>query len=267
MTKDWPIESDTLDLREYEFFKINQMSINNIEVVEPTILKTEKMSTENFDITKLSPEQKATLKKQLAQEAKQEKEKKQGDIATLKELSNTFLEQNIDTLVNRQGEMETMVNELFTNFSDILALKGQVYGLDRLDQDSHTITNADGTASITIGQNVNITFDGSEAAGVQKIMDYLTAISGNEDNEDMKKMSETVKLLLKPSLKTKMLNPAKIIQLNAMRGTYNSPEFDEGMDIIINAQLRQKGSSYVSGYKFVHMGDVPSKKVEFRFTV
>ena len=227
------------------------------------------MSTETaeFDIKKLSTEQKAELKKQLAEEAKQDKAKKQGDISTLKELQSEFLEKNIDTLVNRQGEMETLVNGLFTDFTAILALKGQVYGLDKLEQDSHTMTNADATASITIGQNVNITFDGSESAGVQKIMDYLTGISGDENNEDMKKMSETVKLLLKPSMKTRMLNPAKIIQLNQMRVTYNSPEFDEGMDIIIASQIRQKGSSYVSGYKFVAMGDIPSKKVEFRFTV
>ncbi len=228
----------------------------NTETLEPKI-----------DLKSLSAEQKAALKKELAQEAKLDKEKKQGDIATLKELQNTFLDQNIDTLVNRQGEMETLVAQLFTDFRDILTLKSQVYGLDRLDQDSHTITNPEGTASITIGQNINITFDGSESAGVQKIMNFLTAISGNEDNEDMKKMSETVKLLLKPSLKTKMLNPAKIIQLNAMRATYNSPEFEDGMDIIINAQLRQKGSSYVAGYKFIQLADIPAKKVEFRFTV
>lgn len=223
------------------------------------------MST--LDIKNLSAEDRKNLKKQLAQEEKAEKEQKKGDIATLKELQNTFLEENIDSLVHRQGEMETLVTNLFGSFIDILALKANVYGLERLDQDSHTITTPDGNASITIGQNVNITFDGTEAAGVQKIMNYLTAISGNEDDEDMKKMSETVKLLLKPSMKTKMLNPAKIIQLNSMRNTYNSPEFDEGMDIIVNAQIRQKGSSYVSGYKFVQQGDVPSKKVEFRFTV
>ena len=220
-----------------------------------------------IDIKKLSPEQKKAFAKQLALEAKEDKQKKQGDIATLKDLQGEFLEKNIDTLVNRQGEMETLVGQLFTDFSDILELKSQVYGLDRLEQDSHTITNPDGSASITIGQNVTITFDGSESAGVQKIMNYLTAISGHEDNEDMKKMSETVKLLLKPSMKTKMLNPAKIIQLNAMRATYNSPEFDEGMDIIIGAQIRQKGSSYVAGYKFVQVGDIPAVKVEFRFTV
>ena len=228
------------------------------------------MNTETektFDISKLSEAEKKAFRLELQKEEREAKAKKQGDVATLKELSNNFLNDNIDGLVDRQNEMEAVVAEIFKNFDAILKLKGQVYGLDRLEQDSHTITNADGSASISIGYNVGITFDGSETAGVQKIMDYLTAISGQEDNEDMKKMSETVKILLKPSLKTKMLNPSKIIQLNAMRTTYNSPEFDEGMDIIFNAQIRQKGSTYVSGYKFVKVGDNQTKKVEFRFTV
>ena len=223
------------------------------------------MST--IDIKKLSNEDKIALKKQLAQEEKQEKAKRQQDVATLKELSNTFLTENIDALIIRQGEQEDLVATIFKNFDSILQLKAEVYGLEKLAQDSHTITNADGDTSITIGYNVGITFDGSETAGVQKIMDYLTGISGDEENEDMKKMAETVKLLLKPSMKTNMLNPSKIIQLNQMRATYNSPEFDEGMDIIVNAQIRQVGSSYVSGYKFVKTGDNQKKKVEFRFTV
>ena len=223
------------------------------------------MST--IDIKKLSNEDKIALKKQLAQEEKQEKAKRQQDVATLKELSNTFLTENIDALIIRQGEQEDLVATIFKNFDSILQLKAEVYGLEKLAQDSHTITNTNGDTSITIGYNVGITFDGSETAGVQKIMDYLTGISGDEENEDMKKMAETVKLLLKPSMKTKMLNPSKIIQLNQMRSTYNSPEFDEGMDIIVNAQIRQVGSSYVSGYKFVKTGDNQKKKVEFRFTV
>lgn len=231
------------------------------------------MSTETkdtFDISKMSDEQKKQMRLELQKEERDAKAKKQLEVTTLKELSSNFLNENIDGLVERQKEQEALVAAIFENFDNILKLKGQVYGLERLEQDSHTITNADGSASITIGFNVGITFDGSETAGVQKIMNYLTAISSNkenEENENMKKMAETVKLLLKPSMKTKMLNPAKIIQLNAMRGTYNSPEFDEGMDIIVNAQIRQKGSTYVSGYKFVKVGENQNKKVEFRFTV
>ena len=221
-----------------------------------------------IDLSSLSPEQKKKMRLDLQKEEREERQKKQGDITSLKQLSNEFLAQNIEALISRQGEMETMVGEIFDNFGAILNLKASVYGLDRLEQDSHTISLPDGSASITIGNNVGITFDGSETAGVQKIMDYLTAISGSEDkDENMQKMAETVKLLLKPSLKTKMLNPSKIIQLNAMRSTYNSPEFDEGMDIIYNAQIRRLGSSYVSGHKFIKIGENQAKKVEFRFTV
>ncbi len=226
--------------------------------------------SEAIDISKLTDEQKKQMRLDLQKEEKQKKELKKQDTATLKELSSAFLDENIDGLIQRQNDQEILVANIFGNFDKILKLKADVYGLDRLDQDSHTITNQDGSASITIGFNVGITFDGSETAGVQKIMNYLTAISSKEDdeeNENMKKMSETVKLLLKPSMKTKMLNPSKIIQLNAMRATYNSPEFDEGMDIIVNAQIRQKGSTYVSGYKFIKVGDNQNKKVEFRFTV
>ena len=247
--------------------------INNIKVNEPIILNTNTMNTETqekatINLADLSPEQKKQMRLDLQKEDREAKNKKKGDIATLKELSSEFLNTHIDQLVTRQGDMEVMVGEIFNAFGSILNLKGDVYGLDRLEQDSHTITNADGSASITIGININITFDGTETAGVQKIMNYLTGISGTEDNdENMQKMAETVKLLLKPSMKTKMLNPAKIIQLNAMRSTYNSPEFDEGMDIIVAAQIRQRGSSYVSGYKFVKIDDLQTKKVEFRFTV
>ena len=253
----------------------NETDVNNIEVKEPIILNPQNSNTMNenetlkptINLADLTPAQKKQMRLDLVKEDREEKQKKQGDIATLKELSNNFLKDNIDGLIKHQGDMEIVVGNIFENFDIILKLKGQVYGLDRLEQDSHTITNADGSASITIGYNVAITFDGSETAGVQKIMNYLTAISGHEDNEDMRKMAETVKLLLKPSMKTKMLNPAKIIQLNQMRNTYNSPEFDEGMDIIVNAQIRQKGSSYVSGYKFIPKGENQQIKVEFRFTV
>jgi len=124
-------------------------------------------------------------------------------------LSSTFLSEHIDTLVSRQQSLEDLVGDIFKNFDNILKLKANIYGLKRLEQDSHTITNADGSESITIGQNVSITFDGSESAGVQKIMNYLSAIVTDDSNEEMVKLSETVKLLLKPSFKTKMLNPAK----------------------------------------------------------
>jgi Protein of unknown function (DUF3164) len=231
------------------------------------------MNTENvtpvFDISSLTPEQRKIARAQLAKEDKAEKEKRKGDVATLKELGTEFLTQNIEALVFRQDDMEKMIAKVFKDLTGYLDLKANIYGLDRLDQDSHTVTHPDGTCSITIGYNPGVVFDGTETAGVQKIMDYLTGLTGDdeEENENTIKLSKAVKFFLKPNLKTGMLNPGRIIQLNQMRSDFNSPEFDEAMDIIVDAQNKTKGSAYVSGWKLVDLGDNRIKKVEFRFTV
>ncbi|MBA4317967.1 MAG: hypothetical protein C0412_06160 [Flavobacterium sp.] len=235
--------------------------------------KKSKMNTETqtppIDIKQLSTEDRKALKAQLAKEDKAEKEKRKGDVATLKELGTEFLTQNIEALVFRQDDMEKMIANVFKDLTGYLDLKANIYGLERLDQDSHTVTHPDGSCSITIGYNPGVVFDGTETAGIQKIMDYLTALTGEDDdeNENTIKLSKAVKFFLKPNLKTGMLNPGRIIQLNQMRSDFNSPEFDEAMDIIVDAQNKTKGSAYVSGWKLMDLGDNRVKKVEFRFTV
>lgn len=236
--------------------------IKNINVKDAII-----METKQLDITKLSPSDKKVLLQELAAEEKANKEKAKSDKAAYKELSTEFLINNIDPLIDRQNNMVELVDSVFKNFNDVLKLKTDIYGLDKLEQESHTVTHPDGSCSITIGHNITISFDGTETAGIQKIMNYITALSGDEQDENSVKLTKAVTHLLKPNIKTGMLNPAKIIQLNQMRSDFNSPEFDEGMDIIIEAQNRTKGSSYVSGYKFVEVGENRTKKVEFRFTV
>lgn len=228
------------------------------------------MSKETANPIKLSDltsEERKALKLQLANEEKAEKEEKRANVQALKDMGLEFLNNNIDSLALAQQEMEKNVAQIFKNMSSYIELKAKIYGLDKLDQDSHTITHPDGSCSITIGYNAGISFDGTETAGVQKITDYITALSGDQEDENAAKLAEAVKFLLKPNFKTGMLNPGRIIQLNQMRKTFNSPEFDEGMDIIIDAQNKTKGSTYVSGYKHIDIGDNRTKKLEFRFTV
>ncbi|PWA10943.1 DUF3164 family protein [Flavobacterium laiguense] len=225
------------------------------------------MESQTVNLSELSKEDKKKLMAELAAEEKQIKQKLKSDKVAYKELSVEFLLNNIDPLIERQNDMEQLVDTIFENFNDVLSLKKDIYGIDKLDQESHTVTHPDGSCSITIGHNITISFDGTETAGIQKIMNYLTALSGDENDENAVKLSKAVNQLLKPNVKTGMLNPSKIIQLNQMRSDFNSPEFDEGMDIITDAQNRTKGSTYVSGYKFVQVGENRTKKVEFRFTV
>lgn len=220
-----------------------------------------------INVNQLTAEQRKALREELALEEKADKEKRKTDIIALKQIGVEFLEKNIDALALRHTDMETAVAGIFKDLSGYIDLKANIYGIEKLDQDSHTVTHPDGLCSITIGYNAGISFDGTETAGVQKIMNYLTALSGDESDENAQKLSKAVKFFLRPNFKTGMLNPGRIIQLNQMRRDFNSPEFDEGMDIIQDAQNKTKGSTYVSGYKHMDIGDNRTRKVEFRFTV
>ena len=226
------------------------------------------MNTENkIDLKSLSPDALKELKAEVAKEEKEKKAAHKKNVESFKKLGHEFLEKHIDSLANRQLDMEKTVGIIFKEITEYLDLKADLYGIEKLDQDSHTITHSDASCSITIGYNPGITFDGSESAGVQKIMDYITALSGDADDENAQKLAKAVKFFLKPNFKTGMLNPGRIIQLNQMRSDFNSPEFDEGMDIIEDARNKTKGSAYVSGYKHIDIGDNRTRKLEFRFTV
>lgn len=196
---------------------------------------------------------------------KQEREKKKRDRETYKELSAEFVNKNIQLLVLHQESTEVVIENLFKEYESILALKSEIYGNKIEEQDSHTSTLEDGSASITIGWNVTIGFNGTESEGVKKIKNFITSLS--DESEKVKKLSRMVNTFLKPNAKTGMLNPAKIIELNKLRDEFNNAEFDEGLDIIFNAQIRRRNSMYVSGWKYVKKEGKPPKKIEFRFTI
>lgn len=217
------------------------------------------------DITKMTAEERKALAAQLAEQDKTEKAKKADDKKAFKQLSADYVVNNIDKLVNHHNTTDNLISVLFNDFNNILALKESVYGAKVKNQESHTSTLEDGSASITIGHNVTIGFDGTESIGVEKIKEFLTSLSSDDAN--VKKLSKAVNTLLKPSAKTGMLNPASIIQLSKLKDDFNSELFDEGLDIIINAQQRRKNSMYVSGWKFIKDDQGKAVKLDFRFTV
>lgn len=228
-------------------------------------MNTETLEKKPVSISDLSPEDKKTLMAQLAAEEKQAKEAKKANTQTYKEMSFEFVNNNIDIFVHRQIAITADVEKLFSDYNTILALKAEVYGIDTYLQDSHTSTLRDGSASITIGHNVSIGFDGTESAGIQIIKDYIATLS--DDDENATKLTEMVAVLLKENKKTGMLNPSSIIQLNQLREKMNSDKFNEGLDIIVEAQTKVKSSMYVSGWKFVEFENGIKKKLEFRFSI
>lgn len=215
-----------------------------------------------IDITQLTPEERAELFNKLEENQKTEKKRKEENRKAYKELANEYVERNINTLIGHNNLTEDLIKNLFKDYQAVKEMKTLVYG--EKEQDSHTSTLHDGSASIKIGYNVTIGFDGTESSGVEKIKNFISSLAS--DDENTKKLTKMVNTFLKPNSKTKMLNPAKIIELSKLREEFNNEEFNDGLDIIFNAQTRNQNSMYVSGWKFVKIEGKP-KKVEFRFTV
>lgn len=217
-----------------------------------------------IDITTLSEEERKELLKQASALAKKEKELKAEERKSFKELSEEFVTRNIDKLIEHNSLTEGLIKNLCQDFKPIQELKASAYGNQINKQDSHTSTLADGSASITIGYNVSIGFDGTETEGVEKIKQFITSLAG--DSDKVKKLSKMVNTFLKPNAKTGMLNPSKIIELSKLRDEFNDETFNEGLRIIFDAQIRRQNSMYVSGWKFIKIDEIPTK-VEFRFTI
>ncbi|MBY0485658.1 MAG: hypothetical protein K2P85_00465 [Flavobacteriaceae bacterium] len=211
----------------------------------------------------LSAEEKKQLLKEAAAEERELKANKSKNSEAYKQLSADFVTNNIDIFAHRQIAIENDIKNLFTDYKAIIDIKAMVYGEKVHNQDTHTSTLADGSASITIGNNVSINFDGTEKIGIEGIKEYIASLT--DDDENTAKLTQMVNILLKPN-KQGMLNPSSIIQLNGLRGSLNSEKFNENLDIIEAAQIRVKSTMFVSGWKFIEIDGI-TKKLEFRFSI
>ncbi|MGV8814773.1 MAG: hypothetical protein ACOH2D_11755 [Gelidibacter sp.] len=220
--------------------------------------------TQTLDISQLSAANRAALMAQLEAESKADKIQQKEDRKAYKELTYEFVERNIDSLMHHNDITGVIIEKLFKDYTPIEDLKKQVYGNEQ--QDSHTSTLSDGSASITIGHNVSINFDGTESSGVQKIRDFIASLSDESADANTKKLVKMVDTFLKLNPKTGMLNPSKIIELSKLRDEFDDAQFDDGLDIIFNAQIRVQNSMYVSGWSVQQVAGVP-KKLTFRFSV
>lgn len=217
-----------------------------------------------LDITKLSAEDKAALMAQLEAENRAKKERLKNDRKAYKELTHEFVNRNIEGLLNHNDITGILIEKLFKDYSPVKDLKQQVYGSD--PQDSHTSTLPDGSASISIGYNISISFDGTESSGIQKIRNFIASLSDENSDAKTKKLAKSVDTFLKLNPKTGQLNPSKIIELSNLRDEFDDDSFNDGLDIIFNAQIRAQTSMYVSGWKVLEI-DGKSKKLTFRFSV
>lgn len=218
----------------------------------------------SIDLNTLSPEEKKALKKTLEAERKEElrieKEKKE----LLKTLENDVVLGQIDFFIDKRQDIEERIENLFKNIETAIELRAEVYGNKKREQDSHTFTLDDGSASIKVGWNVRPSFNGTEAEGIVKIQAYMASLAGETDNEKI--LMDMIKIFLKTDSQGNY-DPKKVRELNSVRDRANSELFNDGMDIINEAMIDIRTSRYARGYKMVDFGDGMIKRVNFNFSI
>lgn len=200
----------------------------------------------------------------MAQEEKDAKAKKAEDKKLLKNLENDIVLGQIDYFIDKREDIESRIVKLFENIEPAIELRAEVYGNAKRDQDSHTFTLDDGTASLKVGWNVRPSFNGTESEGIVKIRKYMSSLAGESTNE--KVLMEMIQIFLKTDSQGDY-EPRKVRELNQMRDQANSELFNEGMDIINDAMIDIRTSRYASGFKMVDFGGGITKRVNFRFSI
>lgn len=212
----------------------------------------------------LTPEQKKAIAQELKEEAKAEKAAKAKNKESLKQLENQAALKHVDFFIFNRNDIEKGIIELFSDLEPIIDARCEVYGNEKREQDSHTLTLDDGSASIKVGWNVRPSFNGTEAEGIVKIKKYMASLTGDSENEQI--LMEFLNIALKTDVQGNY-DPKKVRELNKMREKANSPLFNEGMGIIEEAMIDIRTSRFVRGFKMVEFEEGIKKRVNFNFSI
>jgi hypothetical protein len=197
-----------------------------------------------MDITKLTPDEKAQLMRELAQEEKAKKEKRENDIRTFKGMIDTLVNEKAPLLADFGKKQNNLVNQIFNDFYTVIELKNELYGV-KDGQSSHTFSSRDGNGSIIIGYNEITAFDATVDVGLKKIHEFLGSLG--EDSDKRLKIEKVVGTLTRKNKKGE-LNPTKVVALSELKADMNDELFSDGVDVVVNSQFKTRTGSYVRGW-------------------
>lgn len=103
-----------------------------------------------MDISKMTPQQRAELKAQLEAEERAEKQKREDDVNSYKELTAEFCHKTLDKMVALSSLMRQRKDEVFSDVESLIELKEKLFNA-KVDRHSNSFT-ADGiTVSLLAG--------------------------------------------------------------------------------------------------------------------
>lgn len=202
-----------------------------------------------INISTLTKEQKAELAKQLAEERRNEKDKRAADLAALEELAAEAMPVSFEKLKKASEIVAEAKAEVFGKFSDYLKMKISTIGV-KSNQQTHTITYGD--KKIILGYRVSDGYTDEANYGIAMVHKY---IQERATDENSKMLVKSLLRLLQKNGKGD-LDSKKVLELRQIANDYPNSDLDRGVEII-QASYKPKMSKW-----FIEASEVDSTGVE-----
>ncbi len=193
----------------------------------------------SVDVKELSPEERAKLFKDLQQEQMAEEEQKKQEREHYKELRQKTVTESIKRLMNMSSELSRLKAEIFDNFSTLLNMKAELYGI-KDGQQSHDFSNEEGQ-TVTIGSRIIDGWDDTVESGIAMVNKYIESLATDEKSA---KLVNMIYRLLRKDAKGN-LKGNRVLELQKLAEEINDPTFTEGVEIISSAYQPQRSAYFI----------------------
>lgn len=178
------------------------------------------------------------LKEQKAKEEARARAKQEREM--YRSLAEGAVEEMILRLRSTHEEMKRCKQGVLEAFRTLIETKEElIEGASQ--QRSHTFSNADSTARITIGYHQRDAWDTTVELGISKVEQYLQSLAKDENAEELVEMVRV--LLAKDKLGN--LQADKVLLLAQQADKSDNPIFKEGVSIIQEAYKPEKTKVYI----------------------
>ena len=190
------------------------------------------------EMTAAEAEQFAAFKE--AQAKKEAEAKKKADREAYAKLVDEAIATSMPELQDVSTAIAEYKRKVTENFSSALKLKAEIFGV-KDTQRSHTFTNSEGTARITLGQYQLDNYRDTVNEGIAIVKEYLESLAKDEDSAAL--VAAVLRLMSRDNAGN--LKARRVLQLRKMAQDSGNERFLEGVRIIEESYAPTESKQFI----------------------
>lgn len=179
-----------------------------------------------FDLDTLTVEELDKLEQTIAAKKLAEKQRRDQEIASYKDLVKKNVGDQIISLQEVSSMLSLAKANVFGSFATLIAMKQELFGA-KSGQQSHSFSDDNGN-TVTLGYRVIERFDDTLDMGISLVNKYLESLSTDEKSTRLVKM---INRLLKKDAKGN-LRASRVVELQNIADEENDETLTRGVEII-----------------------------------